>query len=94
MWAVSAWAASSRGTLRAGQMVVRCNYLEQDKTTPPWRLTGLFQYDGLKRLPAESVGMGDIVALTGLEDIAIGDTVCAPEAWSSRCPLCISASPP
>ena len=70
----------SRGTLRAGQMVVRCNYLEQDKTTPPWRLTGLFQYDGLKRLPAESVGMGDIVALTGLEDIAIGDTVCAPEA--------------
>ena len=45
----------------------------------PWRLTGLFTHDGLKRLPAEEVGMGDIVALTGLEDISIGDTVCAPE---------------
>ena len=44
-----------------------------------WRLTGLFTHDGLKRLPAEEVGMGDIVALTGLEDISIGDTVCAPE---------------
>ncbi|MBO4377799.1 MAG: translational GTPase TypA, partial [Clostridia bacterium] len=69
----------SRGVLKAGQMVVRCNYHEQDKVSAPWRLTGLFTHDGLKRLPAEEVGMGDIVALTGLEDISIGDTVCAPE---------------
>lgn len=46
----------------------------------PWRLIGLFQYDRLKRLPAVSVGMGDIVVPTGQEDIAIGDTVCASKA--------------
>ena len=69
----------SRGVLKAGQMVVRCNYLEKGVVSPMWRLTGLFTHDGLKRLPAEEVGMGDIVALTGLEDISIGDTVCAPE---------------
>ena len=56
-----------------------CNYLEEGKVSAPWRLTGLFTHDGLKRLPAEEVGMGDIVALTGLPDIEIGDTVCAPE---------------
>ncbi len=68
----------SRGVLTEGMMVVRCNALS-DKVTPPWRLTGLSLYEGLKRLNADSVGMGDIVALTGLPDIEIGDTVCAPE---------------
>ena len=67
-----------RGTLKAGQMVVRCNEKEE-KSAAPWRLTGLFTYDGLKRLPAEEMSMGDIVAVTGLEDLSIGDTVCAPD---------------
>ncbi len=68
----------TRGTLKAGQMVVRCNEKEE-KSAAPWRLTGLFTYDGLKRLPAENMSMGDIVAVTGLEDLSIGDTVCAPD---------------
>ena len=68
----------SRGTLSDGMMVVRCNALS-DKVTPPWRLTGLSLYEGLKRVNAEKVSMGDIVALTGLPDIEIGDTVCSPE---------------
>ncbi len=68
----------SRGVLTEGMMVVRCNALS-DQVTPPWRLTGLSLYEGLKRVNAEEVSMGDIVALTGLPDIEIGDTVCAPE---------------
>ena len=68
----------SRGTLSDGMMVVRCNALS-DKVTPPWRLTGLSLYEGLKRVGADKVSMGDIVALTGLPDIEIGDTVCSPE---------------
>jgi len=67
----------TRGTLKDNMMVVRCN-AETDQVSPPWRLTGLSLYDGLKRVGAESVGMGDIVALTGLADISIGDTVCDP----------------
>ena len=69
----------SRGTLRDGMMVVRANEQDPGKTTPPWRLTALSVFDGLKRVPAPSVSMGDIVALTGLQDISIGDTVCDPE---------------
>ena len=67
----------TRGTLKENTMVVRCNALS-DKVTPPWRLTGLSMYEGLKRTPAPTVSMGDIVALTGLPDIEIGDTVCDP----------------
>ena len=67
----------TRGTLKENTMVVRCNALS-DKVTPPWRLTGLSCYEGLKRMPAPTVSMGDIVALTGLPDIEIGDTVCDP----------------
>ncbi len=70
----------SRGTLKDGMMVVRANEQDPSKTTPPWRLTALSVFDGLKRVPAPSVSMGDIVALTGLQDISIGDTVCDPEA--------------
>ncbi|MBQ6951586.1 MAG: translational GTPase TypA [Clostridia bacterium] len=68
----------TRGTLKDGMMVVRCNAEHPENTTAPWRLTALSVYDGLKRVPSESVSMGDIVALTGLADISIGDTVCDP----------------
>ncbi len=68
----------ARGTLTDGMMVVRCNDQHPEVQTAPWRLTALSVFDGLKRVPAESVSMGDIVALTGLADISIGDTVCDP----------------
>ena len=66
-----------RGKFTEGMSVV-CTNLETGKTSPSWRMSGLFQYDGLKRVPAKEVGMGDIVALCGMEDISIGDTVCDP----------------
>ena len=66
-----------RGTFTEGMNVVHTN-LETGVTSPVWRLGGLFQYDGLKRVNASQVSMGDIVALYGAEDISIGDTVCDP----------------
>ena len=67
----------TRGVFRSGMNVIHTN-LDTGVTSPMWRLSGLFQYDGLKRVPAEEVKMGDIVALCGMEDISIGDTVCDP----------------
>lgn len=67
----------ARGTIKTGMNVVRCNALS-DEVSQPWRLVDLNTFDGLKRVPAESVSMGDIVALSGLADISIGDTVCDP----------------
>ena len=66
-----------RGKFTEGMNVVHTN-LETGVTSPMWRLGGLFQYDGLKRVNATEVGMGDIVALYGAEDLSIGDTVCDP----------------
>ncbi|MBQ8952780.1 MAG: translational GTPase TypA [Clostridia bacterium] len=66
-----------RGTLKAGQMAVRCIY-GHEEVSAPTRLNGLFCFDGLKRVPVEEAKMGDIVALTGFEDVMIGDTICQP----------------
>ena len=67
----------TRGTFNASMMVQSTN-LQTGETSTPWRLGGLFTYDGLKRIPATSASMGDIIALYGKEDISIGDTVCDP----------------
>ena len=66
-----------RGTFTEGMSVMHTN-LETGVTSPSWRLSGLYQYDGLKRVPAKEVTAGDIVALSGMNDLSIGDTVCAP----------------
>ena len=64
-----------RGSIKAGQMAVRCAY-DTDDVSPPTRLAGLFEFDGLKRVPCEEARVGDIVAVSGVEDIAIGNTLC------------------
>ncbi len=73
-----------RGAFTEGMNVVSTNH-HSGVTSTPWRLGGLFQYDGLKRVPAQRVEMGDIVAIYGKEDLSIGDTVCDP--------LCVEALP-
>ncbi len=69
----------NRGTLATNMSVVKTNN-NTKAVSQPLRLTSLFTFDGLKRVPAESASMGDIVAMSGLEDIQIGDTVCDPLA--------------
>ncbi len=66
-----------RGVFREGMQVVYTN-LETGKTSQQFRLSGLYQFDALKRVPAAEVSMGDIVALSGMEGLSIGDTVCDP----------------
>ena len=67
----------TRGTLTEGMMVIKTNF-DNESVSQPLRLSALYQYDGLKRVPATSVSMGDIVAVSGIEDISIGDTICDP----------------
>ncbi|NLV59502.1 MAG: translational GTPase TypA [Clostridiales bacterium] len=68
----------TRGKLTEGMQVVKTNF-DTGVISPSLRLSALYYFDGLKRLPATQVGMGDIVAVSGIEDLSIGDTVCAPE---------------
>ena len=64
-----------RGRIKEGQMAVRCIY-GQSFVSPAARLGGLFEFDGLKRVPCAEAKVGDIVAVSGFGDLSIGDTVC------------------
>ena len=64
-----------RGKIKEGQMAVRCIY-GQSFVSPAARLGGLFEFDGLKRVPCTEAKVGDIVAISGFGDLSIGDTIC------------------
>jgi GTP-binding protein len=61
-----------RGSLELNMPIAIC---KKDKTENA-RVTKLYTYEGLKRIEVESAGAGDIVALSGVADINIGDTIC------------------
>ena len=61
-----------RGTINNGTTVAVC---KKDKTEQG-KIAKLFTYVGLKRTEIESVSAGDIVCLSGISDINIGDTIC------------------
>lgn len=61
----------TRGTVRAGQQVV----ITDGTNSRSDRVGQLFTWQGMKRTPAESAQMGDIVAMAGFKDINIGETV-------------------
>jgi len=61
-----------RGTINNGTTVAVC---KKDKTEQG-KIAKLFTYVGLKRTEVESVSAGDIVCLSGISDINIGDTIC------------------
>lgn len=66
------------GTIRTGQDVVLCNYLNDN--TQKVRVNTLHTFQGLKRVNVEEAMFGDIVAVSGVENINIGDTLCSPTA--------------
>ncbi|MCI8440951.1 MAG: translational GTPase TypA [Provencibacterium sp.] len=67
-----------RGMLRQNQEVVVCDYHHPD-VRYKGKAVNLYQFDGLKRIPCEEARMGDIVCISGIEDISIGNTLCSPE---------------
>ncbi len=69
----------TRGTLKLNTMYARATY-GHETTHENFRLSSLFAFDGLKRNPVDNASMGEIVAITGIEDIMIGDTICATDA--------------
>ena len=66
-----------RGTLRQNQQVVLTNY--HNDSVIKTKVTNIYQFEGLGRVAVESAGVGDIVCVSGLEGVKIGDTLCDPE---------------
>lgn len=66
------------GTIKVNQDVVICNHHDPDKQIKV-KVSKLYEFDGLNKVEVKEAGIGSIVAISGINDIKIGDTLCAPE---------------
>ncbi|MDE7098119.1 MAG: translational GTPase TypA [Ruminococcus sp.] len=65
-----------RGNIKVNQQVTVCDYTGSKKNYNS-KIVSLLQIQGLQRVPVESAQMGDIVWISGIDNITIGDTICA-----------------
>ena len=66
------------GSLKVNQECVQVNHHDPDKFHRI-KIGKLYEFDGLKRVEVQEAKVGSIVAVTGIADLHIGDTICSPE---------------
>ncbi|WP_394914876.1 translational GTPase TypA [uncultured Robinsoniella sp.] len=67
-----------RGTIKVNQEVVLVNHHEPEKQKKV-KISKLYEFDGLNKVEVQSATIGSIVAISGIADLHIGDTLCAQE---------------
>ncbi len=67
-----------RGTLKQNQEIAVCNYHAPDAPAKKSKAVSLYEFDGLGKKPVTESTAGNIIALSGIGDITIGDTICDP----------------
>ena len=65
-----------RGTIKQNQEIMVCNYHDASATRKA-KAVSMYEYEGLARSPVTESSAGNIVAMSGLGEISIGDTICA-----------------
>ncbi len=65
-----------RGTVKANAPYVLC---KQDESRENIRISKLYQFEGLKRVPCTEATVGDLICVAGIPDLNIGETACDPE---------------
>lgn len=68
----------SNGSIKINQDVTIVNHHEPDKQRKV-KVSALYEYDGLNKVNVKEATVGSIVAISGISDIHIGDTICDPE---------------
>ncbi|MDE7036986.1 MAG: translational GTPase TypA [Lachnospiraceae bacterium] len=66
------------GTIRVGMDAVVVNAHDTDRQEKV-RISKLYEFDGLNKVEVKEASIGSIVAISGISDISIGDTICSPE---------------
>ena len=69
-----------RGVIRQNEEIVVCNYHDPDAVSKKLKAVNIYEFNGLGRSPVTEASAGNIVALSGIGEITIGDTICAPGA--------------
>ena len=67
-----------RGTIKVNQEVTICDY-HNPEIKQKGKVVALYAFDGLGKAPVQEASAGEIVALSGMADITIGRTLCAPD---------------
>ena len=65
-----------RGSVKSGQFITLC---KTDGRTVGARIGKLYQFEGLRRVEHETAALGDIIAVTGIPELNIGETACDPD---------------
>ena len=66
-----------RGIIRQNEEIEVCNFHDTGSAPAKAKAVALFQFDGLNRVPVTEASAGNIIAMSGIGDITIGDTICA-----------------
>ncbi len=66
------------GTIKVGMDAVVVNEHDPDRQEKV-RISKLYEFDGLNKVDVKEASIGSIVAISGIADISIGDTICSPE---------------
>ena len=66
------------GTIRVGMDAVVVNEHDPDRMEKV-RISKLYEFDGLNKVDVKEASIGSIVAISGISDLSIGDTICSPE---------------
>ena len=68
-----------RGVIKQNQEIAVCNYHDPDAAPKKAKATALYEFDGLAKVPVQEATAGNIIAMSGIGDVTIGDTICAPD---------------
>ena len=66
-----------RGKVFQNMEIDLCNYHHPERPPEKAKAVSLYQFEGLGRVPVTEAGAGNIIAMSGIGDVTIGDTVCA-----------------
>lgn len=66
------------GTIRTGQDMIVVNAHDPERQEKV-RISKLYEFDGLNKVDVKEATIGSIVAISGISDLSIGDTICSPE---------------
>ena len=68
-----------RGVLKQNQEIAVCNYHDPDAPAKKAKAVSMYEFQGLGKQPITEATAGNIIAMSGIGDIPIGDTICAPD---------------
>ena len=66
-----------RGVLKQNQEIAVCNYHDPDAPAKKAKAVSMYEFEGLGKKPITEATAGNIIAMSGIGDITIGDTICA-----------------